>query len=321
MEKVKYSDEYLYDYVEPISEEIISEEVVAEYIVDADFFLALQRVVPFSYKNVDKQILCGVLVEPTIDGKLNIVATNIYCLLAKTIDTFSVSGDSSASFVMPRQWIIKELPKLIKENGGEKKFSRIHKMKLELVEVNSRCVYKRREKNYRGTIVIENNEEVYVEEKTKKLFIGNDRNYEINCVKGRFVNWKHVIPPENENPAGLTSHTLTEALRFVGLMATENDNKVFLSIDNTENGKFSVHTRIKNKDNTQSAVVRYKNNCNYLGEDKIKVCLNWSMLHSYMKDLPPGSYVYAYFGGPNDTVLFRHKVGNETYLQVPIRKY
>lgn len=193
---------------EIVAQEIEGEEteaVLGRLVVQPQFFETLQQMAVFASGDYNRPVLCSILVE-CVDNEMTMISTDTYRMMVRKIkvDSHHFSGllemDFTGSFLLDTTWLKKELPKIIKEQGGKKAWNRLYRIPLEIVRNNAGCTV---------------------------LYMGHERNYEIPTIEGQFGNLKNIIKPVSDATSKLEcGKQMSEALEWMSGIAALDNNRI-----------------------------------------------------------------------------------------------
>ena len=208
-------------------------EEVGSVKVDADFFLGLQDLRTATSGDQTRVVITGILVKPHGDG-LILVATDTYRLWTRTVDAENVNLPAEG-VIIPGSWVKKELPGIIKANGGKRGFGwQARGVTLTLYKDTHITTHKRRTVSggWRNTVTEEHEDLVRVSFVSQVLQVGTAGLYSIDLTEGQFVNFPKVTPDAAtaDSVLEVKANVLLEGLKWCGAVAECHDNKVRLDV-------------------------------------------------------------------------------------------
>lgn len=267
----------------------VSEKVLGGCEVPASLFEDLLAVGKVASGDPTRPILTGVLMQANGDG-LTLVATDTYRLFVRNVKLYrEVTWEGGP--ILPVAWLRRELPKIIKEQGGKRSWSYLQRIPLTWAEVTTIKTHKRRtyNKDWRNTILSTEQHEdlVRVAETRQVLYIGKDRNHTVELIDGQFVNWRVVVPDaaKADGVLGVRAYDLLNGADWCGVVASSDDNRVFLQVDGE-----GLTMEAKAKDGKATASAEYPVGGELEGE-AFGACVNWSYLADFLKACGPAVHV------------------------------
>lgn len=200
-----------------------TEVVLGRLVVQPQFFETLQQMAVFASEDYSRPVLCGILVE-CLGNEMTMISTDTYRMMVRkfrTNDRYNRGGimeiNFVGSFIVDTTWLKKQLPKIIKEQGGKKEWNRLYRIPLEIV------------RNNEGHVV---------------LYLGPDRNYEIATINGQYVSWEKIPKPLSDAESVLEcGNQMLQGLEWMSGVAELDANRIaicanhertILKIDYTE---------------------------------------------------------------------------------------
>lgn len=316
--------DHLYAAAAALGEAEMSRCTVASFKASADFFRTLQQLSVCCGRE-DRPILAGVFVTAHASGVgLELVATDTFRLWRKHVPATEVDipHGISEGLIIPREFIKKTVPQIIKENGGNRKFDWwVRDVPFMVIEVVTIATHWRRTRDVHGTVV-EHEDLVRVQSTQRKLLVGAEGTYETLLVDGQYVNYTRVCPPEAEVQAifGLAGKALAPALAFCGAVADRNEARVSLGLD--EAGTLTVRAAYYDRAMQAKAEAEYpieaacqKGEGNW---QPFQIGLNYRYLLDFIGDCP-GFIELRYFGRLSSFML--QKGTNDYYVQMPMQLF
>lgn len=321
---------HLYSSADSVGEDQVTREVVASFTADADFFFALQQMGVCSGKE-DRPVLAGVFVGPHASGDgLELVSTDTYRLWIKHVPAKDVNIPEGIAngLIIPKEFIKKVIPQIIKENGGKRNFHwKAQNVPFEVVETTTVKTYNRRTENtnWKGATisVFEHDDLVRVQYTSRKMMVGTAGSYETDLVVGQFVNWPKVIPPMGsvKQSIGIAGKALAPALAFCGAVADQDSSRVILHLD--EEGTLTIRAAYYESLEGAKAEAEYPipKICQKGDGDvwePFKIGLNYQYMQDFIGDYP--GYLQLYFFGPLNAAILQMG-SSDTYVQMPMQMF
>lgn len=315
--------EWMYNSATPVCEPEITTQEIGGWVVDAEFFYALQQMSVACGKE-DRPALWGVCVERNDAGDgLKLIVTDTYRLWLKQVEARDVvlPENTKRRLIIPKDFIKKIIPQIIKENGGKRGFAwKGRNVPFKIIEIATINTYKRREEKRLGynSTIEEFGDLVKVKDVRYKMVIGMDGQYETDLITGQFVNYPRVIPSMDavKQTVGISGKALTPALEFCSAVASVDCDRVMLQFDHE--GTLTVRAAVYEASAGAVASASYPLKCGETVDMKFQIGLN----HQYMLDFIgdyPGHLGMNFFGHLNSFLIT--KGDNDLYVQMPMQLF